>query len=120
MRVIPLLINHYKLNNAVPQDMALGFAAFLRFMKVELVGEGKYSGTINNKDYIVTDASADFFYKAWANENINAVVEQVLKNKELWEVDLTVFPGFKVAVVDQLNGILANDQIEMNAGNKKL
>jgi tagaturonate reductase len=120
MRVIPLLINHYKLNNAVPQSMALGFAAFLRFMKVEPVGDSKYGGSINNKDYIVTDASADFFYKAWTKENINTVVEHVLKNKELWEADLTIFPGFKPAVADQLNGIFANEQIEINAGNKKL
>ena len=116
MRVIPLLINYYKLNSTVPPGIALGFAAFLRFMKVEPVGEGKYRGSINNKDYIVADANADFFYKAWTKENINIVVEHVLKNKELWETDLTRLTGFKDEVIEQLNNIIAKEKLAISAG----
>lgn len=116
MRVVPLLLNHYKTDNAAPKHMVYGFAAFLRFMKIKPAGDGKYTGEINNINYHVIDANAEFFYKAWTKENISVVVDYVLKNKELWETDLTRLPGFKAEVVEQLNGIIANEKMAIGAG----
>nr|MDP9047428.1 tagaturonate reductase [Bacteroidota bacterium] len=110
-RVIPLLIQYYKLNASAPAGMAEGFAAFLRFMKVKQTGAGQYSGCINNREYIVTDGSAEYFCKIWEKVNINAVVEGVLKNRHLWETDLTALPGFKDAVAVQLTNILSREKI---------
>jgi len=115
-RVIPLILNYYKLNNAAPSGIAFGFAAFLRFMKLKAAG-AKYSGSINGKDYIVSDTCAEYFYEVWTKENTNAVVEHVLKNKELWETDLTVLPGFKQAVAERLNDIIANEQVANTRAN---
>jgi tagaturonate reductase len=55
MRVIPLLLNHYKLNNSIPEHMVLGFAAFIRFMQIKLNNDGHYTGKINEREYRVTE-----------------------------------------------------------------
>src|SRR5206468_7744032 len=46
MRVIPLLLNHYKLKNTAPEYMAIGLAAFIRFMKIKANNDSQYSGTV--------------------------------------------------------------------------
>jgi len=114
MRVVPLLQNYYRINNSVPQYMAWGFAAFLRFMKIVKTAEEVYTGTIKNREYIVTDSQAEYFCKVWGSSDIDSVVETVLKNRDLWESDLTKLPGFKEAVSAYLNRILSNDFILAN------
>jgi len=105
MRVIPLLLNYYKLKNAAPVCMALGFAAFIRFMHVEAGDEGQYIGTINNEEYKVTDSQATYFAKIWENPDSDAVIQNILKNKDLWDADLDILPGFTEAVTEQFNRV---------------
>jgi tagaturonate reductase len=112
MRVLPLLLNHYKSSSTMPELMALGFAAFIRFMKVNKI-DGKFVGEVNGEDYTVTDSQADIFYKAWTNADTAQVVNNVLSNKTLWETDLTQLPGFADAVNAQLNGIVNNGALEI-------
>ncbi|HVS91805.1 MAG TPA: tagaturonate reductase [Mucilaginibacter sp.] len=109
MRVIPLLLNYYKINNAVPANMALGFAAFIRFMKTKQI-DGVYKGAINQLQYTVTDSQAAYLSKAWENENAGEVVKKVLSNKDLWGADLTELPGFEKSVTRELNKIMAGEK----------
>lgn len=106
MRVAPLLLNHYKLHQTVPQCIAFGFAAFLRFMKTEKNEGGKFIGHINGADYTVTDSMAEFFCNVWQNHDVEQVVSEVLKDKTLWNADLSVLPGFASAVARHLNAII--------------
>ncbi|MES2274917.1 MAG: tagaturonate reductase [Bacteroidota bacterium] len=112
MRVLPLLLNHYKNAQTVPELMAFGFAAFIRFMKVNK-NDGKFTGEINGSDYVVTDSQAEYFYKAWINANTHQVVENVLSNKTLWDTDLTQLPGFVAAVTRQLEAIVNQGTLEV-------
>jgi tagaturonate reductase len=105
MRVIPLLLNYYKLKNKVPACIALGFAAFIRFMHVKAEDEGQYTGTINGEEYKVTDSQAAYFAKAWENGDSNVVIENILKNKDLWDADLSTLPGFTAAVIEQFSQV---------------
>lgn len=105
MRVIPLLLNYYKLNNTVPLCIATGFAAFIRFMHVKAGDDGQYTGTINGEEYKVTDSQAAYFAKVWENGDGNVVIENILKNKDLWDADLSTLPGFTAAVIEQFNQI---------------
>lgn len=113
MRVIPLLLNYYKLKNAVPANMALGIAAFIRFMKIERQNDGTFKGSINEREYSITDSQAGYFTQVWENADTDLVVEKVLSNKNLWDADLTTLPGFKEEVSKNLKRIMA-------AGEKKL
>ncbi|WP_295721696.1 tagaturonate reductase [Mucilaginibacter sp.] len=105
MRVIPLLLNYYKLKNEVPACIALGFAAFIRFMHVKAGDEGLYTGTINGEEYKVTDSQAAYFAKVWENGDNSTVIENILKNKDLWDADLSALPGFTAAVIEQFSQI---------------
>lgn len=113
MRVIPLLLNYYKLKNAVPANMALGFAAFIRFMKIEKQGDGTFRGSIKGRAYNVNDSQASYFAQVWENADADQVVEKVLSNKELWDADLTTLPGFKEEVSKDLNRIIAAGEKEI-------
>lgn len=111
MRIIPLILSHYQKNNMVPQYMALGFACFIRFMKVDKIND-IYTGSINGMPYTVTDNQALNFHKAWEAENVNLVVKNILSDKYLWDTDLTMLPGFEEAVLHNLNKIMASGLIE--------
>jgi tagaturonate reductase len=120
MRVLPLLLNHYKQTQAVPEHFAAGFAAFLRFMKSTLNADGKYVGQLNGEEYVITDSQADIFYKAWTNADAQQVVKNVLKDVNLWDTDLTQLAGFESAVTKYLQEIENNGALEVleNIDNK--
>jgi tagaturonate reductase len=114
MRVIPLLLNHYKQSSTAPECMALGFAAFIRFMRVKANAEGQYTGMANDQEYKVTDNQAEYFAKAWEAQDAEIVIQNILKNKDLWDADLSVLPGFKDAVLEQFNRIDANGALALD------
>ncbi len=109
MRVIPLLLNHYKINHTVPVNMAFGFAAFIRFMKID----GNHRGSINGREYSVNDSRAGYFAQVWENADADQVVKKVLSNKDLWDADLTKLPGFKEEVLKDLKRIIAAGEKEI-------
>ena len=115
LRVVPLLLNYYKLNNSVPANMALGFAAFIRFMKVKRKTDGTYVGSINGRDYTVTDGQASYFSKVWKAQDTDLIVNNILSNQQLWDTDLTALPGFKQAVINNLNTLLTYGITELTA-----
>jgi len=112
MRNVPLLEKHFELSNTVPMHMATGFAAYLLYMKVTRKAGNKYFGTRNAEEYEIKDDSAEYFFDIWQKNNSDEVAAAVMANNDLWEIDLTKFPGFLQAVQEQLrecihNGVLA-------------
>lgn len=108
MRVVPLLVNHYKINNSVPEYFALGFAAFLRFMMISPDAEGNYKGNNNGIDYVITDSQAETFYMACKNADVKTFVHNILSNIDLWETNLAELHGFEAAVTQKLENIISN------------
>ncbi|HEY4156193.1 MAG TPA: tagaturonate reductase, partial [Puia sp.] len=106
MRCLPLLKNYYKNNGSVPERIALGFAAYLRFMKAVKQADNKYYGEFNGKSYIIDDETAGEFYAIWQEQSPDKLVADVLKNTALWGEDLSVLPGFQESVTGKLNSIL--------------
>ena len=70
MRCIPLLLQHYKNNDSPPELFALGFAAYLYFMKAVKETNGKFYGELNGKHYPIQDDVAAIFMKRWETANI--------------------------------------------------
>jgi tagaturonate reductase len=112
MRVLPLLLNHYKTSAEVPEFIALGFAAFIRFMKVTKI-DGKFVGHINGSDYMVTDSQTEYFYNAWTNADTNKVTDDVLSNKILWDTDLTALPGLAASVAKYLSAVVEQGTLKI-------
>ena len=101
-RNIPLLLKYYNTEGKVPAEMALGFAAYLLFMKCQPCADGQYYGKINGLKYLVPDEKASYFSYQWATGNIDTFVNNVLSDQQLWEVTLSL-NGFAAAVKDNLN-----------------
>ena len=107
LRNIPLLLKHYEKHTHVPENMALGFAAFLLFMKCDKT-EDKYVGQVNGSSYKVNDDHAGYFAEKWKRHNIDAFVSEVLGDKEFWAADLLKLNGFAAAVKNNLSSFIRN------------
>ena len=98
MRNIPILVRYYELYDVAPKNFALGFAAYILFMKA-LKKEGeKYYGEWNSVHYHINDEKAEYFYEVWQNNSVDDVVTTILHNQELWGVDLSHFYDFTESV----------------------
>jgi len=102
MRVIPDLLHYAERFRAVPQYVALGFAAYLLFMRGTRQEAGKWYGEANGQEYPIQDEQAGFFADLWANCPPIELVQQVLSDLSLWGADLTALPGFNEAVTRYL------------------
>ncbi|RYY98306.1 MAG: tagaturonate reductase [Chitinophagaceae bacterium] len=101
MRCVPLIAEHYRRHGTVPELMALGFAAYIRFMKPERVTDGKYYGEWNGVSYLLQDDQAASFHRRWAGLTPAALVRDVLRDP-LWNASLHLLPGFAEAVTEKL------------------
>ncbi len=108
LRCVPVLLNHYKKRNSVPELFALGFAAYIYFMKAVRQNGNEFFGEYAGQPYLVQDETAEKFYKLWQNSNAADVAKEVLKDASLWGKDLGTLPGFQQAVTDDLNRIIAD------------
>ncbi len=103
-RCVPLVCRHYQISNHPPQKMALGFAAYLLFMKTEFEDE-KYYRKINENNYLLQDVKAQKLYASWQLKDVDEVVKAALSDKELWLHDLNNLPGFNTAVISYIKKI---------------
>ena len=80
--------------------MVLGFAVFLRFMKVFVYKEGKYYGNYQNNDYLINDDGISYFAEI-ADLDREEYIKHVLGDQNLWGADLNLLNGFVDAVIAQ-------------------
>jgi len=99
MRTIALIEGYVHKQQAVPQHMALGFAAYLLFMKGE-------TGNSNNE-------KPSLFSELWKKNDTDELVNTVLKNQDLWKTDLSTIPGFAEAVNKYLQLLTNNDALSI-------
>ncbi len=91
-RDIPVLLRHYQRHSSPPQLMALGFAAYLLFMR--------------GGSHAVNDDKAGYYVKLWAEHTPAEVVHRSLSDDSLWGTDLTQLSGFETAVQEYLEDLI--------------
>lgn len=106
LRNIPVLLHHYNTAATPPALFALGFAAYLLFMKGVKQEQDKYYGESNGAYYLIDDEKAADFYRKWNNFNVHALVQQVLGDAGYWGADLNALPGLAGAVTHELETLL--------------
>jgi len=106
-RCIPLLVNFYRRYPALPERFALGFAAYLAFMKPVKQEGNEFFGERDGKYYLLDDEYAGKFYKLWQSSTREQVVKAVLSDSELWGEDLAAMGGFESSVSEKLAVILS-------------
>lgn len=110
IRVLPVLLNYYKINNKVPAHIAFGFAAFLLFMKASRKDGNQYFGSFNGQEYVITDDEAAYFYDKAVNHGED-YLNLILADQQLWNTDLTALDGFNKAVTENYNNIVENGMV---------
>ncbi len=91
-RVVPLLWEHYRTKNTVPEGIALGFAAFLLFYQSDIA-------------FVPDDAGA-YFRERWQVVHTMAeMARSVLSDAELWSGDLSELSGFASKVTQWMHQI---------------
>ncbi|WP_170069461.1 tagaturonate reductase [Spirosoma pollinicola] len=122
-RNVATLQRYYEQTHEVPKLMALGFAAYLLFMKVVREEHGQFFGEIalasgGSLNYPIQDDKAGYFYGDWktvkerAPATVQTFVQSVLSDKTLWQTDLTTLPGFSDAVAKDLNLLLTKGVVK--------
>lgn len=106
MRVVQVLQRYDELYNAVPENMATGFAAWLLFMKAVKKESAVYFGELNGQPYPIKDEMAGYFFNLWQNSTPEILVNTVLADTSLWDTDLTLIPGFASIVANKLNAMI--------------
>jgi tagaturonate reductase len=110
MRVVPILLQHFKNQDNSPNLIALGFAAYIKFMKPYHHKNDKFYGEINKEEYLINDTKAADLSKYWHHPK--KIVNAVLSDKCLWDTDLSTLPNFAAAVSNYLklmeNGVSIN------------
>jgi tagaturonate reductase len=86
----------------------MGFAAYLCFMKAVKKKGNEFFGEAGGKEYLIEDPSAEKFYHAWKKNNVEEVVDEVLKDISIWDNDLSELNGFSDSVKSNVNSILNN------------
>jgi tagaturonate reductase len=102
-RTIPVLVRYIEQFKHVPEHFALGFAAYILFMKVVKKKGDSYWGASNDSLYPVRDDQAANFHQVWHEAKMEMVVDTVLQNVALWGMDLSKLDGFATAVKKRLS-----------------
>ncbi len=109
-RVVPTLVNYYEAYPAgpAPKHIALGFAAWLRFMQGISESDGTIYSRFQGKLHPIHDDHAKQFQDWWPAEDrlIPDFVQEVLSSQSLWGISLNDLPGFTGAVQTSLQKIL--------------
>jgi tagaturonate reductase len=109
MRNVPVLLRYRELYGKAPRFMAIGFAAYLLFMKAVKKDDDKYFGRRNDEYYPINDDRAGYFYQLWKEfDSSLEIVDIFLANRQLWGEDLSEFVPFANAVKENLASMLNN------------
>ncbi len=115
MRNVPTLLNYYDRHHAAPPLFALGFAAYLLFMRAVQAEDGKYFGRRNGQPYPITDQFAPYFHEKWQmfrEETAESFVTGILGDDQLWGADLSQLPDFAPVVTGHLLNLLHRGAVE--------
>ena len=119
MRVVPVLLKYFAGHNKVPLHIALGFAAYLLFMKAVKKDGDRYQGEWNGKLYPINDDKAAYFFDQWKKHDADELVQQTLSDGGLWGNDLSALPLFVETVQTNLNALLTQKKIEYELTTKR-
>ncbi|HAK79698.1 MAG TPA: altronate oxidoreductase, partial [Runella sp.] len=110
-RNVATIQRYYKQFGTVPKRFALGFAAYLLFMKAVKSENNQYFGQRGESFYLINDDQAAYFSEQWQGvtvETVGTLVNEVLSNTKIWDTNLTKLAGFAETVTELLTEMMAN------------
>ncbi|MEO6721048.1 MAG: tagaturonate reductase [Ferruginibacter sp.] len=111
MRVIDVLKRYTELYGTVPEKIAIGFAAYMLFMKSVRKDGAVYFGELNGNSYPINDNKAEYFYGLWQEQSPAILVNTVLNDASLWDIDFRSIPGFAEKVSEKIQEIMQHGML---------
>ncbi|UOQ54920.1 tagaturonate reductase [Hymenobacter cellulosivorans] len=120
MRAVATLACYAERTRQTPRYAALGFAAYLLFMRGTRQQDHTWYGELNGQEYPIQDEKAGYFADLWQRLTPTELVGTVLRNQSLWQQDLTQLPGFAAQITGCLQqmveqGVYATVASQLNA-----
>jgi tagaturonate reductase len=98
VRVVPAITDFYERERRIPELIAFGFAAFVRFLRGDLHHERRAAGLP-----IPADEHASFVRDLWTSgKNYATIVHEALSNQSIGGDELMSVPGFDESVTSHL------------------
>lgn len=114
MRNIPTIREWYKRNHNVPKQMALGFAAYLYFLKSEKHADGTFYRNCYGKQIKIEDLWSGRIHQYWKQPVMERAVHDILSDKEIWNMDLTTLNGFEQTIIDNIRKLQTQSKRSVN------
>jgi tagaturonate reductase len=102
MRNVPTILEWYEKKQTVPKQMAMGFAAYLYFLKADVNQGGTLFRTSDNKQIKIDDALAPNINGHFNEANLELGIHNILSDKNLWNTDLSILQGFEEAIINNI------------------
>jgi len=112
MRNVPVILKYVERFKVVPENIALGFAAYLLFLKPVKKKQDKFYGEWQGKEYVINDDYAAYFFEKWSKLSPAQLADEVMADSALWGSDLTALPGFAQAVKNNLASLIETGVIK--------
>ncbi|WP_339279840.1 tagaturonate reductase [Paenibacillus sp. FSL W8-1187] len=106
-RLLPSMAYYAEKGEPVPAGLALGFAALLRYYRVERIGDGYEGRSFAGEPYRVADDAELLgrIEQAWSADcGEREKVRRLLADETVWGIDLSAWKGLAEAVADHLAG----------------
>lgn len=118
MRNVPLIQALYRSGEKSNSYMALGFAAYLHFMK-PLLGRDR-KNYVNQQGMILNDDKADSLFKHWnLGLSVEATITQILSDQHIWGAKLSSCKGFAEAVITNYFQLLEQQPLALLKTNRQ-
>ncbi len=98
-----------------PDLLCLGFAGYLLLLKGKVVADGVEVRLRNRTKFVVQDAQAKVVCNVWIETegNPKELVEQVLTNRELWDLNINDFNGLPERIQYWLEELMRHPTIKV-------
>ena len=105
-RVVPLVVQYYKMQGSIPHYMVRCLASYLFYMKCEQATDSLYYGEHEGQKYLVNCDYAAYFSTLWAeNSDMETLVSKCFSNTDLWGQNLSDLTGLDEHVSSHLSNI---------------
>lgn len=99
MRNVPLIQALYHTGEQHNSNMALGFAAYLYFMKPQQPEEGK--NFVNRQGMLLNDDKINLLFTHWQQGlSVEETILHIMADQTIWGADLSQYPHFVTSVTD--------------------
>lgn len=115
LRNIPTLQAYYRLHKTLPEQMVLGLAAYMYFMRSVPTNTGSFTRNCLGKTISIDDSQAATLQQHWQQGNQQEAIHRILADTALWHTDLTALPGLEEAVNKQIDKLKATTSISRNS-----